>query len=263
MDVVGRETAHILVLVTRLTQLDDRADSTRASSGALVRTPGRSLSQVAARIPLPATPADVANAVDRSTIAIRQRASSIYRESGITEVTNATRDNLSTVHSITLLVGIFELLYIRPEILANRYAFTLPAIALLGTSDYPVYLPDMFLLLTASFWSPALTWAFTSFVLPAFFGYFFNLGATSGAAGPRTRARTANNPEYAVDPLVFSVAKGLIAFLVYGQGVTFGGLLSDVSVERLNGSVYGGYKGVLTGAAITGLASIYDAVLRK
>ena len=178
-------------------------------------------------------------------------------------MTHATRDSLSTVHAIVALVGIFELIYIRPEILANRYAFTVPAVHLLGTSDYPVYLPDMFLLLTSSFWSPALTWAFTSFVLPAFFGYFFNLGATSAASGPRTRARTGQNPEYAVDPLVFSVAKAVVSFLVYGQGVTFGGLLSETSIERLNSAVYGGYKGVLTGAAITGLASIYDAVLRK
>jgi hypothetical protein len=39
--------------------------------------------------------------------------------------------------------------------------------------------------------------------------------------------------------------------------------LSDVSIERLNRSVYGGYAGILTGTAVTGLVSIYDAVLRK
>lgn len=219
---------------------------------------------MAARIPLPATPADVANAVDRSTLAMRKRASSIYRESGITEVTHATRDSLSTVNAIILLVGAFELVYIRPEVLANRFAFTIPAVGLLGTPDYPVYLPDMFLLLTSSFWSPALTWVFTSFVLPAFFGYFFNLSATSPATGaPRTRARAAAIPDYTVDPLTFSVAKALVSFLVYGQGVTFGGLLSETSIERLASAVYGGYKGILTGTAITGLASFYDAVLRK
>ena len=60
-----------------------------------------------------------------------------------------------------------------------------------------------------------------------------------------------------------SIVKALVSYVVYKQGVTFGGLLSDVSIERLNNSVYGGYKGVLTGAAISGVASIYDAILRK
>ncbi|EHK41286.1 uncharacterized protein TrAtP1_004729 [Trichoderma atroviride] len=238
------------------------AEDVRAASTALIQTPARSLSQVASRISLPATPADVANAVDRSTIAVRRRVSSIYQESGIGETSNAARETLSSVTSILLCVSAFELWYIRPEILANRYAFTVPAIGFLGTSDHPVYLPDMFLLLTASFWSPALTWAFTSFILPSLLGYFFNLSSASGSQGPKTRSR-ASTPETAVDPLTYSIVKALVSFVVYGQGVTFCGLLSETAIDRLDGAVYGGYKGMLTGAAITGLLSIYDAVLKK
>lgn len=237
--------------------------SDEGTSTALVQTPGRTLSQVAARIPLPATPADVAEAVDRSAVAVRQRVSSIYQESGITEYSQATRETLSTVTSVLFLVSAFELWYIRPEVLSNRFAFTVPAVPALGTSDYPVYLPDMFLLLTASFWSPALTWALTSGLLPTLFGYFFNLSATNTHAPVSGRGRRAPPAEYVVDPLTFSIAKALFSFVVYAQGVTFGGLLSETSIERLNGAVYGGYKGVLVGTAITGLVSIYDAVLRK
>lgn len=211
---------------------------------------------------MPTTPADIAHAVDRSAVAVRQRAASIYQESGIDEITQSTRASLSTVHSIVVLVSLFELYFIRKEILSDRYAFTVPAVKLIGTSDYPVYLPDMFLLLTSSFWSPALTWALTSFVLPPLFGYFFNLSASNAASHPRTRTR-ANEPNYRIDPLTFSIAKALISFVVYGQGANLCGLLSGVSIERLNTAVYGGYKGILTGAAITGLSSIYDAILRK
>ncbi|VUC36914.1 unnamed protein product [Clonostachys rosea] len=241
-----------------------RASSTAVSpSTALVQTPARSLSQqVMAQLTLPATPADIARSVDRSTTAVRTRVSSIYQETGINEVTEATRSSLSTVHSIVFLVSLFELYFIRREILADKYAFTIPAISFLKTSDYPVYLPDMFLLLTGSFWSPAFAWALTSFILPTFFGYFFNLNAASTSSGPRTRSRP-HVPEYLVDPVSFSIAKALFSYVVYAQGVTFGGLLSDVSIERLAGAVYGGYKGVLTGTAITGLISMYDAVLRK
>ena len=147
-----------------LTSLVSCRSEERGSSTAVARTPARSLSQVAARIPLPATPADVANAFDRSTVAMRKRVTSMYQETGISDASSATRETLSTVTSVLFVVTAFELYYIRPEILANRYAFTIPAIGIIGTSDFPVYLPDMFLILTASFWSPALTWALTSVV---------------------------------------------------------------------------------------------------
>jgi hypothetical protein len=190
---------------------------------------------------------------------MRKRVNSIYKDSGISDASQATRETLSTVASVMFAVSAFELYHVRQEILASRYAFTFPALGLLGTSDYAVYLPDMFLVLTSSFWSPALTWFTTSYLLPTLFGYFFNLSATS-SSGPRTRAKV--NAEYSVDPLTFSIAKALFSYTVYAQGVTFG-LFPETSIERLNSAVYGGYKGVLVGTAITGLVSIYDAVLRK
>ncbi|KAG6039829.1 hypothetical protein E4U41_002032 [Claviceps citrina] len=247
--------------VTRAVEELASESDERGITTALVRTPARSFSQVAARIPLPATPADVANAFDRSTVALRKRVTSVYQETGITEASNATRETLSTVTSILFVVSAFELFFIRPEILSNRYAFTVPAVGLFGTPDYPIYLPDMFLVLTASFWSPALTWALTSVLLPSLAGYFFNLSATNHP-GPRTRSRAAT-PDTVVDPLTFSIVKALVSYVVYGQGVTFGGLLSETSIERLNSAVYGGYKGVLVGTAITGITSIYEAVLKK
>ncbi|QUC20613.1 uncharacterized protein UV8b_04854 [Ustilaginoidea virens] len=250
---------------------DERAPST-APSTAVTRTPARqaSSSQAAARIALPAlpaTPADVAEAIDRSAVAVRQRVASMYHETGITEASHATRDTLSTVTSILFVVSAFELWFIRPAILANRYAWTVPAIPALGTSDRPVYLPDMFLLLSPSFWSPALTWALTSAVLPTLAGYFFNLSATSRPGPPRTRARTAAaaaaRSDTVVDPLTFSIAKALATYVVYAQGVTFGGLPSETAVARLDAAVYGGWRGVLVGCAIVAVTSIYDAVLNK
>ncbi|KAI8633810.1 hypothetical protein F5Y19DRAFT_253475 [Xylariaceae sp. FL1651] len=238
----------------------DSEEEPSATSTALTHTPSRALS-LASRIPLPATPADVANAVDRSTMALRTRAASMYKESGITEATHATRETLSTVNSVLFAISAFEIYFLRPEILADRYAFTIPAISLLGTSDYPVFIPDMFLLLTASFWSPALLWAFTSTVLPSIAGYFVNL--TAGAHHGRVTRRSAPVPDAVVDPLTFSIVKALISFVVYGQGVTFGGWIDEVSIARINSAIYGGYKGILAGAAISGIFSIYDAVLKK
>lgn len=237
-------------------------DESNGASSALVQTPGRALS-LASRIPLPATPADVANAVDRSAVAVRTRVVSLYKESGFTEATNATRESLSTVTSVLFAINAFELYFLRPEVLADRYAFTIPAISFLHTNDYPVFVPDVFLLLTTSFWSPALLWAFTSVILPSLAGYFINLTAGSAQQHGRVTRRNAPSLEHTVDPLTFSIVKAVISFVVYGQGVTFGGWFNPQSIERINGAVYGGYKGVLVGAAISGVFSVYDAILKK
>ncbi|KAI1845178.1 hypothetical protein JX266_008725 [Neoarthrinium moseri] len=239
---------------------EDEPAAAAGTSTALVQTPGRALS-LASRIPLPATPADVANAVDRGTQVVKTRVASIYQESGITEATHATRESLSTVTSILFVISAFELWFLRPEVLPDRYAFTIPAISFLGTNDYPVLVPDLFLLLTSSFWSPTLLWLFTSTLLPTAVGYFFNL-SVAHQSGRRTRA-SQQSPEYVVDPLTFSIVKALISFVVYGQKVTFGGWIDEESIARISSAVYGGYKGILVGTAITGLTSIYDAVLRK
>ncbi|KAJ9156403.1 Cupin-type protein [Pleurostoma richardsiae] len=238
------------------------ADTEASASTAVARTPGRALS-LASRIPLPATPADISNAVDRGTVAIRERVASLYHDSGIPETTQATRESLSTVSSILLLISAFELYFLRPEVLADRYAFTIPAIPWLHTTDHPVYVPDMFLLLTSSFWSPTLLWATTSFIVPSLFGYFFNLSAANSNAHPgRGRPRT-NTPEYTIDPLTFSIVKALLTYVVYAQGVTFNGWVDDLSVARINSALYGGWKGAITGTFVTALVSLYDAVLRK
>ncbi|KAI0407623.1 hypothetical protein F4802DRAFT_595026 [Xylaria palmicola] len=248
-----------LIAPTESTESSEVEEPSTATT-AVLQTPARALT-LASRIPLPATPADVANAVDRSTVALRTRVASVYKESGITEATHATRETLSTVTSVLFAISAFELYFLRPEILADRYAFTIPAVSFLGTGDYPVFVPDMFLLLTSSFWSPALIWAFTSIALPSIAGYFINL--TTGSQQSRLARRGGPAPDTVVDPLTFSIVKALISFVVYGQGVTFGGWINEVSIARINAAVYGGYKGILSGAAISAIFSIYDAVLKK
>ncbi|GAB1315067.1 Rho termination factor N-terminal domain-containing protein [Madurella fahalii] len=252
---------------------DDEQEGQQPASStatALVRTPGRALTLAASRVQmLPATPADVARAVDRSTVAVRERVASLYHESGITEATQTTREWLSTVQSVLASIALFELYRLRQEILPDRYAFTIPAIAFLGTDDYPVNLPDMFALVTAGFWGPALTWMLTSLVIPGVFGYFFNLSAAhnSGGGAARGRGRPAakhgHQQEYAVDPLTFSLVKAVATYVVYAQGVTFGGLISPDTVARINGALYSGWKGVLVGTAVAGVTAVYDAVLKK
>lgn len=159
--------------------------------------------------------------------------------------------------SIILCIHAFELYHLRKEILSDRYAFTIPAISVLGTADHAVQVPDMFLLLTSSFWNPALLWTFTSAIIPAFFGFYFNLSAAHSTTSRR------KGKQFTVDPLTYSIAKAVVTYVIYQQGATFGGWADPLAVARINSAIYGGWKGVLTGAFISGVASFYDAVLRK
>jgi hypothetical protein len=63
--------------------------------------------------------------------------------------------------------------------------------------------------------------------------------------------------------LTYNVSKALITWLVYSQGFRFGGFWADETVERVNGTLPGGYQGVLIGTAIGALASVYEAILQK
>ncbi|KAK4168090.1 hypothetical protein QBC43DRAFT_128041 [Cladorrhinum sp. PSN259] len=244
-----------------------------ASSTALdtaLQTPGRALT-LASRIHLPATPADVAQAVESGTLAVRSKLTDLYADSRLPEAAQSTREFLSSVHSVLSTIALFELYKLRQELLPDRYAFTFPAVSWLGTDEYPVKLPDMFALVTSSFWVPAITWALTSFIIPGITAYFYNLSsaASTGGSGGRGRPTATGKPAgpggYEVDPLVFSVVKAILTYVVYAQGVTFGGLIpgGDETVGRINGALYSGWKGVLAGTAVSGLVSVYDAVLKK
>lgn len=235
--------------------------ATTRSRTALTRTPRASaLSNLsfASSVPLPPSPSVVADAIDRRTKLLRRRVSNAYESSGAIETAQATRETLSTVVAVQALIIAFELLKLRAEVLPNRYAFTIPPIVFVRQTPYDIFLPDLFLLLTSSFWGPTMLWSFTSLFIPLFAAYFFNLTAKPS----KTRSHTAHFA-YSFDPLTFNIVKALLTFVVYGQDVTFGGLVDLEYVARINSALYGGWQGVLTGTGIGALVTLYEAVLRK
>ncbi|KAK3351810.1 hypothetical protein B0H65DRAFT_420707 [Neurospora tetraspora] len=271
--------SEVLQAAAQVTQ--DAIVSTAQSAVQNVQNPGHALSQLnntfsTSTLRLPASQAELVQVVESGTVAVRNRVTDLYQRSGIHEKAETVRESLSTVNSIAVAVAAFELYFLRKEVIPDRYAFTIPAVKLLGGmlgwDEYPVYVPDMFALVTAGFWIPALVWTTTSLILPSLFGYFFNLSVAhsnsfSTNSGPTTRRQSRElskrEPEYAVDPVTFSIVKALITYVVYAQGVTLGGWLDSDAVARINGALYSGWKGVLVGAAVTGVAGLYDAVLRK
>jgi hypothetical protein len=198
----------------------------------------------------------VADAIDRRAAAIRRRAIKSWKKSGVTDRAEGVRESLSNVVSVETLVLLIEFLGLRTEVLPSRYAFTIPGVAVLRTPDWPVFLPDFFLLLTSSFWAPVLLLLTTSLFAPLIFAYFFNLTLKTKSA------QRSHSGGYRFDPLTFNVTKALITYFVYAQGVQFG-VLGEDSVERIISSVPGGYEGILIGAGVGALTSVYDAVLKK
>lgn len=233
---------------------DAEAIATRARS-ALVATPRR-VTRLAQNVPLPPSPAVLADAIDRRTLVLREKIADYYEESGIIEARENTREALSSVVSVHAIIIAFELYKLRPEILADRDAFMIPAIEFLHTNAHVIRVPDMFLLLTASFWAPALTWFFTAFLIPLAASYFINL-----TSKPKGRSHTYFF-DYSFDPLTFNIVKALMVFVVFAQGVTFGGWIDPEQVARIRSAVYGGHNGILVGTGIGALVTLYEAIRR-
>jgi len=245
-------------LTNSLSSDDSDAEGLTARARAVARTPRASALAFAQNVPLPPSPSVVADAIDRRTAVIRRRVSQVYERSGVMETAQVARESLSSVVSVEALIIAFEAYCLRYELLADRDAFTIPLSKVYGKTDYPVQIPDLFLLLTGSFWGPATLWAFTSFIIPLFAAYFFNL-----TSKPRTGRSHTTHFNYSFDPLTFNIVKALLTYVVFQQDNTFGGLVDLEYVARINSALYGGPSSVLVGCFIGILVTFYEAIIKK
>ena len=224
------------------------------------RTPRSSLS-FASNLRLPPSPAVVVDQIDQQTASIRSSISESWERLGVTDFTENLRDKLSTTVSIESLALLVELFGLQKDVLPVKYLAMIPASRILGTPEIPAKVPDLFALVTPSFWSTFLLWLSTSVVLPLVFSYFFNL-TLRAKSGHVKRSRDVQ-PANQYDPLTYNVSKALVTWLVYSQGVRFGGLVGEESVLKIESNVPGGHQGIMIGAGIGVLTSIYEAVLNK
>jgi len=147
------------------------------------------------------------------------------------------------------------------DILPWKSLAVIPLPGSLGISDLPIRVPDLFVLLSPEFWRIFGLWAATSVALPVMFSYVFNLTLKAKHGGVRHAKHLQPAAQY--DPLSYNIAKALVAWLVYAQGVRLSGWVNAESVAKLEAALPGGHQGVLIGAGIGALTSIYEAVLRK
>jgi len=240
------------------------------SFGALIKTPSKEVARKSSSfvdsIPLPPSPAVVTDAIDRQTSRIRNSISEVYKKSQITEYSDYAREILSSSLTINIIALVIEAYGLRKEILPSKAIGQIPAIKYIKATKTTVFVPDLFLLLSPSFWAPFSLWMLTSLVLPLIISYFINLPLkTHPTHNYSTRRALAVKaaPEMQFDPFVYNVAKAFLTYVVYAEHFQMFGLFQNFTVATVNESVLGGWFGMMTGAGIGGLISLYEAVLKK
>jgi hypothetical protein len=202
----------------------------------------------------------VADVVEQEARRISAGVHSFYGRTGVNEGIAYLRETCSSVLAVQTTFLLFEAYALQRHLMPFNYAFDLPGVSALGVSPTAVFLPDLFVILTGYYWSTTLTWAATSILVPALFGYFYNLTLRESRRTGGGEAVTV--AKYTTDPLTFNVVKALATWLVYVQGISFG-IIAPAVAERVDDAIYGGSTAVLIGSGIGALAALYDAAQRK
>ncbi|KAL2014539.1 hypothetical protein VTN00DRAFT_2064 [Thermoascus crustaceus] len=255
----------------------DLGKSPSSPPPAQTQTPGRPSLLSAS---LPPSPAVVTDAIDRQTTRVRKSLRDAWAASGIAERSDALRSALSSVKSIETLIIAAEAFGLFKELVPLRFLTTVPAVDAIHTPEFAIKIPDLFALLSGSFLAPFSLWLTTSLLLPLTFSYFFNLSlaaaqsqssvtSSSSSHGTRRTSSSASSSssrparKASFDPLVFNITKALLAYLVYATHFTFWDVYSKFSIDKVNVSIPGHWAGLVTGAAIGAIGSVYEAILSK
>ena len=185
----------------------------------------------------------------------------MYTESGVTEYSDYARDILSRPIAITTIALLAEGYSLHFILLPYIHVFDLPAI--FSNAKTPVSVPNLFKFLEPAFWAPYTLWSLTSLVLPLTVAYFINFPLKAApTSGTRRSQALQSTPAMQFDMLVFNVTKALLAFFVYAEKFNFG-LYQKDTIDLVEANIFGGYAGMITGAGIAGLISLYAAILKK
>nr|POE61055.1 hypothetical protein CFP56_64764 [Quercus suber] len=229
------------------------ATSTRAlTSSAARRLPRASL-------PSPASPSAVAEHVEQQASRATSHLTTLWHSSGLPMRVARLREKTSSVQGVTATALLIEIYGLSSTLLPRRLLFDVPWLPILGMpARLPVTYNDLSALLAPLFWRAVLLWSCTSVLLPALLGYFYNLTATTTPRRPRQQQQ--------VDPLMFHVAKALVAYFVYAQRArVVTGLVDPIVVETVAAAMPGGggVQTMLLGSFVGMLAALYEAAQRR
>ncbi|EXJ82502.1 hypothetical protein A1O3_06315 [Capronia epimyces CBS 606.96] len=247
----------------------DTTDTESPTVSSLIKAPAKEIARrssiLTSQIPIPPSPAVVTDAIDQQTRRLRLSISHAYDRTQIHEFADATRDLLSSPLTVTALAILLEAYGLRAQILPNKLLTEVPPIPYIKSTKTAISVPDLFLFLDSKFWAPFSLWTLTSFILPAFVSYFINLPLKAHPVHSHaTRRATAEASAQAqFDPLIFNLAKGLIAYLVYAEHLNLGGLYQHFTIALVNESILGGWFAILISSGLGAIVSLYEAVLKK
>jgi hypothetical protein len=207
---------------------------------------------------LPASPA-ISRTINAQTTWAKRQYSSIVKKSGVKKSFPLLRQELSRVETIQLITLIFEAIGLREKTFPLRWA-VVPGNDTIRLKQTAIWFPNFALLLSSDFWAPTTLWALTSFILPLFFGYFFNLTY----ANPKVNTRR-TKPLREVDPLTFSIVKGILAYLVYSPAATFTfwGAFDPATIGTVHDGIWGHYVTLLIGSGVGIVTALYDHLAWK
>ena len=211
---------------------------------------------------LPPSPAVVTDAIDRQSKRVREGLDNAWTASGVEDHTNNLRANLSSLKAVSTIIILIEVAFLFAEIIPLAYVTTTPAVPAARLPALAIMLPDLFILLTGSFWAPFTLWALTNLALPLVAAYFFNLSWQAATGGQVRRTRNTAS-QSSVDPLAFNFAKAVLVYKVFVDHFRFFQLFSHEAIAIVNQAVPGGYSGVLAGTAIGVIGTLYEAILRR
>ena len=207
-------------------------------------------------LPLPQVRVSLPNGVSSVSGQARKRVSdslSAISPKPLLQAINTTRDFLSDLKIIQILVIMIEtswiFLHLLPVNSPAPMSTKLPKWTTSSWKTYSTTFPDHAFtdLISGSLWTPLLLWISTSIILPLFVAFFFNVGGSSSG----------NQLDY----LTFSIARGLIGYIIYGNKVSIGGLLDRTLIMKVNSAYPGRWIGMIITASLEGIESLYHAIL--
>ncbi|KAI4728851.1 hypothetical protein E4T49_03287 [Aureobasidium sp. EXF-10728] len=251
--VTGRRTARAVLVSTparvEAPRIEEPVfDAPRVEESMLLSPP---------RMALPPSPAVVTDAIEEQTARISEGMNKLWTSSHIMDVLEEARLDLSSVTGIHFTILLLESAALHYATVPWKFAFDFPS--LFGFPGFAVFLPDIFVFLTHHYWAPSLLWAFMNFWAPLATGWLFNLSLKLKKKDGFEDYR----PVYRIDPLMFSIAKGLMSWMVYAQGNRLYGTFTEQTVKTVENAMPYGYSGSMVAAYIGIATSIWDGIQNK
>lgn len=210
------------------------------------------------------SPAVVTDVIEQQSKRIRKSISHVVDETGIQQYVVDAREYFSRPVIFNLAAVLVEAYYLEERIVPWVHIVKIGPIAFFKPTSTQLSIPDIFSLLTPTFWSPTLLWLLATIILPATISYFANL-ALAAKHSHATRRNSRHTPQDHFDPFIFNITKGLAAYLIFAQGMHFNPypLFSDLTVTLVDLAMPGGWFGLVLSSAIGAAISLYAAVLKR